>query len=338
MNTRKKLVDTMTWAASSEQQVDLPTAGLITDIDLELSLTLSGSGASALAALGIWRTIQSLRIEGGSGRVYYGMSGTQMGMLMHFMNMVDFPGTTWHEIIATTQSLGWKIHFGSRPRDMFGRYNPSDLTAAIPAMTESKPKLIWTTTAANALDASVTISSATMRVFVTEVLDGYKAWDAQGRMMPISSSESYDPGATKSDLQGQRDIPTGKFIRRIGIMALDATAQSSAGPLLKDDQMTEVGIFDSKKNRWLMTARQQALAFGNPLIDGGQVATTPNTLSPHNPGGLWLVDMRQFDHPDFGLDTRGSQLGDWKLAMTIGAYSSAEKEHIFYDMVEQYNG
>ena len=339
MNTQKKLVETMTWAASTDQQVELPTAGLITEIDLELSLTLSGAAAAALSAMGLWRAIQGLRIEGGSGRQYYSMNaGIQMGILMHFLNMVDFPGRTWREIVATTQTIQWKLHFGSRPFDMFGRHNPSDLTAAIPGYAETKPKLIWTPTANTALDDTITISSGTMRVFVTEVLDGFAEWERLGRMMPVSSSEGVDPGATKDNLSFQRDIPTGKHVRRIGIMALDATAYTSNGPLLKDDQLTEVGIFDSKRNSWLITARQQALALQNPLLDGMQVVDTPNTISPFNPGGLWVVDLRKFGNPDWGLNTVGAAQGDWKLGMTIGSYASAEKEHIFYDMLERFQG
>lgn len=121
-------------------------------------------------------------------------------------------------------------------------------------------------------------------------------------------------------------------------MALDATAYTSAGPLLKDDQMTQVGIYNNKLNQWVMQANQQALAMGNPLFDGMQVDQTPNVQSPFNPGGLWVIDLRKYYHPDWGLDTRGAQQGDYKLAMTIGAYSSAEKEHIFYEMYEKFNG
>lgn len=335
MNITKKLVDTLTWAASSDVQVDLPTEGLITEIDIECSITGSGALNAALSVEGLWRVIQSLKIEGGGGKVYYGLAGTQMGLLLHYLNLLDYPGSTWRDIVATTQNIGWRIHFGSRPRDIFGRKNPFDLSVAIPAFAETNLKFIWTTTAATAINDNTTISSGTMRLTVHEVLGGEKAWS---KMIPVSSSESYDPGATKSDFQAQRDVPTGNFVRRIAIMALDATAYTSVGPLLKNDQMTEVGILLNKENRWLIQAREQALRLGGPVLDGGNTSDTPNTMEPYIMDGRYVLDLRQYDNPDYGLNTKGLQTGDVKLGMTIGAYASAEKEHIWYDQVQQWPG
>jgi len=174
-----------------------------------------------------------------------------------------------------------------------------------------------------------------MRVQVSEVLGQPTA----GLMVPVSSSESYDPGATKSDLSGERDVPTGNYVRRIAIMALDATAGSSDGPLLSEDQMTEVGIKLPKENRRLVEVRSKQLELANPLWDGMQVVNTANTQSPHNTtGGLYVLDLRQYDHPDYGIDARRLNTGDLKLGMTIGAYASAEKEHIWYDQVQMYAG
>lgn len=336
MNITKKLVDTLTYSAGNDVQIDLPTEGLITRIDLELSITASGSAASALSVMGLWRMMQNLKIEGGGGKSYFGMTGTQMGILLHYLNLKDFPNTTWREIVATTQSVAWRIHFGSRPRDIWGRDNPFDLTAAIPARDETNLKLTWTCCASDdTIDDTLTVSSGTMRVTVHEVLGAPRG----ALMVPVSSSESYDPGATKSDLGGERDVPTGSFVRRIAIMALDATAGSSNGPLLKDDQMTEVGIKLVKENRRLIEVRAKALELGgSPQFDGSEVVDTPNTKSPFAVPGLYCLDLRQYDHPDYGLDARRFNTGDVKLGMTIGAYGSAEKEHIWYDQVQAYRG
>lgn len=341
MNITKPVVDTLTWAASSDKQVDLPNEGLITEIECELYLTMNGSIAADSHALALWRAVQSIKIEGGGGKTYFGMSGTQMGMMLHYLNLIDFPGKNWHEIVATSQYLSWRIHFGSRPYDIFGRRNPFDLTCAIPAFKETNLKFTWTTTANDALSVAQTISSATMRLLVHEVLptkEGIAAWS---KKIPVSSSEAYDPGATKSDYTAQRDVPTGNHIRRIAIMALDATATGANGPLLKSDQMTEVGILLNKENRWIFKAREQALRLQNPLVDGMQLLDAANTLSPYDVPGLYVIDLRPFDNPDYGLDARNYSKhpmspGDVKLGMTIGAYSAAEMEHIWYDQVQDY--
>jgi len=336
MNITKPVVDTLTWAASSDKQIDLPNEGLITEIELELYLTASGALASAGSVASLWRAIQSLKIEGGGGKVYFGMSGVQMGIMLHYLNLLDHPGTTWREIVATSQYLNFRLHFGSRPRDIFGRRNPFDLTCAIPAFKETNLKLTWGTTANSALDASVTISSATMRATVHEVLPTPEAIAAWSKKIPVSSSEAYDPGATKSDYSGQRDVPVGNHIRRIVIMCLDATAYSSAGPLLKADQMTEVGVLLNKENRWIFKSREQAIRLQNPKFDGMQVAATPNVDSPFDVQGLYNIDLRRYDNPDYGLDARRMTPGDVKLGMTIGAYGAAETEHIWYDQVQDF--
>jgi len=344
LNITQKLVETLTYSEGVDVQADLPLDGLITRIDVELYLTLSGSGAAALSVAGLWRAIQSLKIEGGGGKSYFGMAGTQMGILLHHLNQLEFPGKTWRDIVATSQYFQWRLHFGSRPRDVFGRDDPFDLTCAIPARDETNLKFIWTCAASDdSVDDTLTISSGTMRLTVHKVVMSDAEWaatKARGFFVPVSSSESYDPGATKSDLQAERDIPTGNFVRRVAIMALDATAGSSNGPLLKDDQMTEVGIKHVPENRWIIQTRAKAIELQNPLLDGMQVVDTPNTMSPHNTtGGLYVLDLRPYaPHPDYGVDGRGLKTGDLKLGMTIGAYSAAEKEHIWYDQVQQYRG
>lgn len=340
MNLTHQLVDTMTWAASADKDVDLPLDGFITRIDLECSITGSGAMASAMATLGLWRVIQSLKIKGGSGKNYFNMSGVQMGVLLHAINMRDFPDVgTWHDLVATTQTIAWRIHFGSKPRDEFGRDNPFDLTAAIPAMDENNLKLIWSTTGNDAMDDTVTISAATMRVTVHKVLPpaGMEQAIKAGLMVPISSSESCDPGGTKSSLSYQRDIPTGGYIRRIAIAAQDDTAVGSNGPLFVADQVTEVGVYLSKANQWLIDGlRTKQLQLNNPKFDGMEVVDTPNTQSPWAPAGLYCLDMRAYDHRDFGLDVRGLRTSDVKLGMTIGAYASGEVEQVWYDQLLPY--
>ncbi|KKN50490.1 hypothetical protein LCGC14_0632150 [marine sediment metagenome] len=336
MNITKKLVETLTYSAGNDVQVDLPTEGIITRIAIEMAITASGASAAALSVAGLWRAIQNIKITGGGGKSYFSMTGKQMGMMLHHVNLTDFPGRSWREIVATTQTVAAILHFGSRQRDVYGRDNPYDLTAAIPAQDETNLKLTWTCAASDdSIDDTNTISSGTMRITVHEVL----GQSTEGLMIPISSSESYDPGSTKSDLQGERDIPTGNYVRRIVIMALDATAGSSGGPDLKDDQVTEIGIKLVRENRRLIEVRAKALELFNPLWDGMQVVDTPNTLSPHNfTGGLYVLDLRQIDHPDYGLDTRRMNTGDVKLALTIGAYAAGETEHIWYDQVQAYAG
>lgn len=339
MNNSKLLADTITWAASSDKQVDLPTEGLITRIDLEAYITGSGAMAAAMATFGLYRAIQNLRIQGGGGKDYFNMSGVQMGVLLHYLNLLDFPAVPQKELVATTQSIGWTIHFGSKPRDQWGRDNPHDLSAAIPADEESNLKLTWGTTASNALDDTVTLSSATMYVTVHQVLapkDVMAALKA-GIKVPISSSESYDPGATKSNLSGKRQIPTGGYVRRIAIAAQNDTAVGSNGPLFVGDQLTNVGVKLERDNSWIIDGiRTKQLQLKNPAFHGMEVVDTPNTKSPWAPAGFYCLDLRNYGDRDFGIDARRFGANDLTLGMTIGSYATGEVEQIWYDTLIDY--
>ncbi len=335
MNVTKKLTDTFTWAASSDVEVPLPTEGLITRVDFELYLTAGAAISAENATYGLWRAVENFKIVGGGGRQYFSMVGKQMGMLWHYQNILDFPGKSWHDLVATSQYLTWRCHFGSRPRDIYGRDNPYDLSAAIPAMDESNLNAVWTTgAAADTIDGAQDISSATMRVTIHEVLGGEKAWS---RKYPLSSTETFNPGGTKDNLGAEVDIPTGKSVRRILLMCQDATALNAQGRLVVGDQVTELGVRLIKPQaRQVIYARSKQLELNNPKFDGFQVVDTPNTLSPWTVPGFYNLDLRPYFHPDYGLDARILRPGDVKLGMTIGSYASADSEYIWYDQLQAY--
>lgn len=334
MNITRKVVSTLTYSASTDQEIDLPTEGVITRIDLEVYDTQSSTLIAITSSTqALWRILNTLRIQGGSGRNYFSLGLAQSGIMLHYMNLIDFPGTVWHNVIATSQYHGYRLHFGSKPRDEYGRDNPFDLTAGIPADEETNLKLIWGCPANTVRDTATTISSATMRVTVHYVIGANKA----GMMIPVSTSEQYNPTTTKADLGGERDIPTGGFVRRIIIMALDNLAYGSNGPILRDDQVTEIGVILNKDNRRLLVMRSKVDELAQPKYDGQQLIQYLNTPYSYTTPGLYSVDLRQYgESKDFGIDTRNLGTGELVLGLTIGAYTSGDIEHIWYDVLVPY--
>ena len=337
MNVTKKITDTFTWAASSDVEVALPTEGLITRIDFELYLTAGSAISSELSTYGLCRAIENFKIVGGGGKQYFSLVGKHMGILWHYLNLLDFPGKSFRDIVATSQYIAFRCHFGSRQRDIYGRDNPFDLSAAIPAMDETNLNVIWTTgAAADTIDNDQDISAATMRMTVHEVLNGERNWN---RLVPVSSCETYNPGGTKDNLGGEVDIPTGKYVRRIVMMCQDASALNAGGRLIVGDQVTELGVRLVKpQNTQLIYVRSKQLELNNPKFDGMQVVDTPNTLSPWSCPGFYCLDLRPYKHADYGYDTKNLRKGDLKLGMTIDSYASADREYIWYDQLESYAG
>ena len=340
MNVCKRVVDTATWAASSDVQIDLPNEGAITRIDLHTYYTVTGClAANTNTEYSQWKPIQNLKIEGGGGKSYLGMSGEQMGRVLHFLNLRDFPGRSFNLAMATNTIYGnYTIHFGSRPRDIYGRDNPFDLTAFVPAKDETNLKLTWTTTqAADVCDTAVDITAGTMKATVYEVL----GLPSMTGMMPVSSSTTFDTGGTaKSDLSKEFDVPTGSYLRRIAILTQDATAISSGGPLLANDIVDVVGLVLPKENRRLIEIDFDTLLLSGGVPDVAAMTAAGAVTKPADlvVDGFVVVDLRQYGHPDYGLDLTGYQTGDVKLAFTIPSGTSGDDIIIWYDTVQAHAG
>ncbi|BAS31226.1 hypothetical protein [Dehalococcoides mccartyi] len=338
---RKSLTETQAWAASSEKQITLPNEGAITRIVLHYILTVTAClAADTNTQLAAYKAIQNLKIEGSVGGTYFGASGEQMGRLLHVINQVDFKKTSFAKGMTTNNIYGNLIlHFGSRPVDAYGRDNPFDLTAFIPAQDESPNGLkltISTTQAADICDTAIDISAGTFSADVYEVLGlpsmaGYK---------PMSNTEFYAHSANKSDLSDLHDVPTGCFLRRIFLLSQDDTAIASGGPLLADDEIAKVGLILPKENRrliesnWVFLTEPLALTQIPAMTAAGAVTKPINQAIT----GVGLLDLREFANPDYGLDLRGYQTGDIKLGLTIQNYAVGDDTIIYYDAVQPYAG
>ena len=338
---RKTLTETQAWAASADKQITLPNEGVITRIVLHYALTVTGClAADTNTQLAAYKAIQNLKIEGGHGGTYIGGSGEQMGRIFHLLNKKDFNKISLQKGMATNTIYGDLIlHFGSRPRDAYGRDNPFDLTAFIPAQDESPNGLkltISTTQAADICDTAIDITAGTFSADIYEVLGlpssaGYK---------PMSSTEFYAHVANKSDLSDLHDVPTGSFLRRIVILSQDDTVIASGGPLLADDEIAKVGLILPKENRRLIECNWEFLTgpqgiFRIPVMTAAGAITKPLDQA-HT--GLAILDFREYANPDYGLDLRGYQTGDIKLGLTIQNYAAGDDTIIYYDTLQPYAG
>lgn len=340
-NVRKTITETKAWAASSDLQFTLPNEGAITRIVLHYALTVTAClAADTNTELAAYKAIQNLKIEGSVGGTYIGASGEQMGRLLHLLNRVDFNKSNLNKGMATNTIYGTLIlHFGSRPRDAYGRDNPFDLTAFIPAQNESPNGLkltITTTAAADICDTAIDISAGTFYCDIFEVLGlpsmaGYK---------PMSSTEFYAHTADKSDLSDLHDIPTGCFLRRIVLLSQDATAISSGGPLLADDEIDKVGLILPKENRRLIESNWEFLTQPLGILKMPVHAAAGTLTKPFDAviTGFAILDLREYANPDYGLDLRGYQTGDIKLGLTIQNYAAGDDTIIYYDTLQPYAG
>lgn len=349
---KKTEVGTLTYSASTVQNADVPRDGVITRIDLEVQVTPSATLVSANLPMGIWHIIDTLRLVGGGGKQYVGMgSGELLGRMIHGLNQYDFPAIPFvgaRDIAApntTFVPVVFRLHFGSRPHDNYGRDNPFDLSAFVPAHRESSLKMEWGCPANSVVDGTVTVSSATMKMTVyqilgtnQEILDEMvrQGLDPSMPLSPVSSVESYAHTGTISDLGKQFDVPMGNFLRRIAIMAEDATSV----PLLAMDEITRVGLILPQSGERIVDVDFSSLVTGQmpggAMLLADEGGTTDTYLQSQK--GIGIIDLRQHGWRDHGMDTRALKNGDVKLGVTINTYSSGDKSYVHYDQLEKLNG
>ena len=335
----RTLVDSFTWASATDLQIDLPKDALITQIDFRAVLTMSNA-LTAVQPDGLRRIVQNFKIESG-GEAFMGMSGEQMGRLWSLMNTYDYGGANLISLQSgTAESITFRFHPGSNPRD------PFDMSAVIPAQDLGELKATWTTTTNAVVDDTITISSGLMYATVYSVAGvprgpGGKTIrlpNGSPLYVPRSSTLTYAHSANFSDLSAENDIPTGSFLRRIVMLVQEETATR---PVRADDECTRVGIYLGRESRrlidvdWEAQKAEAAARYGVSSV-AFQVADTV-TGHANIPDGFTIIDMRDYGHPQYGLDLWGYNKEDIKLLQTIANYTSGDDTIIWYDMVRRWS-
>mgnify|MGYP001588478626 CR=1 FL=1 len=193
--------DTATWAADTTIRTAIEREGLLTHVDFIADITPSASLDGTNQPDALFRMVQNIRIQGGS-QVYVNLpadDGALGGSLLHYKSMYDGyslghsdGGITAPQI--TSVPMVFPIHFGSRPKDMYGRDNPYDMTCFIPAGNESQLNAEWITSGNDVLDDITTVTSAVGR-FVLHRLIGTEA-ELKAEMRRQNVNLPQEPGIT----------------------------------------------------------------------------------------------------------------------------------------------
>lgn len=351
-----------TWAADSQIAVDLQRLGLITHIDALVEVTPSATLVGANQPDGLWRVIGNMRIAGAGGTYINlpAVDGGQAGVLLHYMGLHDgwgqgntsggvtAPDTTYHPVL-------FPIHMGSRPRDKFGRQNPYDLTAFIPANAESQLTATWTVYGNDVMDDVVTISSAVLRFNISRVMgDEAEVLEEMHRqevhlpqvdgirgMQPSWSSVVHANAGTTTDFDAETiDIVTGQWLKRIWMLNQDATG---ARPIRAADQVTEIAIQFPQTNEDLIVANFEALSIGRMTGESNNEADDAAlNFGGSAPKGIGFIDFREMAQSlsgyDYGVDLRGIQSGTAKLGLLIGARADGDDLLVLFERYSPYGG
>ena len=351
-----------TYVADSVVATDIERMGLLTRIDMVIEITPSATLTEANQPDGLNRVLQNMRILGGSHTYFTlpSVDGGQGGTLLHYMNRQDGFGLGHADgaVAAPTRTftiMKFTLHCGSRPKDLYGRDNPFDLTAFIPAGDESQLRAEWVTSGNDVMDDTVTVGATTMRFILHRVVgteDEIRQEIAEQRVVTPPgwtgrvaswSAVVTATGGTTSDFNVEtNDLVTGGFIKRIGILAQDATADR---PLRAGDEVTEIAILSVPTSETLYQVTAEALTAalegGDQLTvnsGGAESAATEKFDVDFNqsaPLGVYLIDLRPSAQDalgrDYGWDLRAMQTGDLRLGYIITTRAAGDDRLVLFE-------
>lgn len=359
------------WAATSTVSTDLEQVGVITQIDVTVELTPSATLSAAHQEDAPFRPIQNFSIRGGS-HTYFTLPadpGGQPGVLWHYINKHDGYGVGHAQatIVApfrTYMPVTWVFHCGTRHRDVYGRRNPFDLSAFIPASQEQQLKAEWATTGNDVMDDVVTIASATMRFTIHRILGSDAEIAAEMArqavnlppipgirgMVPAYTARVISPTTTHSDFSREEDLPLGKYLARMAFLAQDATATR---PLRAADELTGIKLALPGSSEDLIKVFVDQLTnqeeYGTAMTDDSGAAVNAAVATQASvdfdaaaPSGIFIVDLKdRGENPwnrDYGLDLRNKQTGAAKLGLTISTNASGDDVLMLFEQYQPYHG
>lgn len=358
------------WAASGVISTDLQRVGLLTRIDATVEITPSATLTGANQPDAMRKVVGNLRVIG-SRQTYFTLPGDvlgQAGVLLSYVNKYDGHGIGHSDgaILApvhTYQPMNFVLHCGGRPRDMYGRDNPFDITAFIPAETDGQLVAEWNTTANTVMDDTVTISSAVIRYTLHRILGTEQEMSEeiqrQGVVLPPGLDGNYDPtirgmvpvwsavnhanvGATTDYDAEQLDVPGNSWLKRIDILAQDATATRV---LRAGDEANRFALIIPGSSQRVFEINGDALMchleYGTGLTinsgasEAGLTEKMGVDFNASAPQGVFIKDLRPYtitpSGKDYGLDLRGYGNTDVKLGLYIQVFAAGDDTLVIYE-------
>lgn len=288
--------------ANTPKELDLPTDGFITHIDLKMKLNVTTDATSggtpnedALA-----RILKRVEVYSGEKWFY----ACRDGRFIKYNNFYEY-GDVSEDALPTAAGVTqdvlalYRIHLGLEYSDNF------DPTVVIPAeeLNDLKMSVLWG--AASDLGSGYTINSGEIEVILYRLLleSGEKPEDIfiEGYVEPRSNVIDAPIDDVVSDLGFQKNLPIGNVIRRIWLLIVDSNDNKS------NTDVTEVGVKDENRNVWITRNSLDALRYTDKLQYRLKSLVD----------GFTVIDGEELSGIPLGLDTsEGFKVGDLKLGFT----------------------
>ncbi len=221
--------DTITWAASTKNGVDLPEVGYITHIDAYFKLNVTG-GTTATAVEDGWaRVFSDATLKSSGAKTYFDVTdGRQWLWWMHhlYKSRIDLTDIPSAGASAADYRMVLPIHWGLNPYDKF------DKTVVVPAveLTNLRMDINWGA-ATGLMDSDSTIGSGSTQLVVYEIV--LEPGDLRSEIWPkdiLSPRMEADVetiASTYSNFSLKKDMPVGDNLYQTVLMMLDSSGNRS---------------------------------------------------------------------------------------------------------------
>lgn len=222
------MVDNITWAASTENGVDLPETGYITHIDSFFTLNITGGSTPSANEDGWWRMFTAATIKAARHVFFDVTDGRQWYYWMYhpYKSRLDSDTLPAATAAAANYYTVLPIHWGLNVYDKFDR------TVVVPAVELTNLRFDVTWGAATAGGTDITVNSGNIKNIIYELVleKGDLKSDVwrKGLLSPrMEADVDASIGSTYSNFSYKKDMPVGDVLYQTLVMVLDSSGNKS---------------------------------------------------------------------------------------------------------------
>jgi len=316
------IVETADWAASKTKSINVRLTGYVTQIDVAVDLSVTAATSTATTTTDDpYKAMSALKFTASNAHDWISFTD---GRQAYWLSYIKSQGNATVGSLPSAGSSGTvTLQFSVHPGNYFGKTD--DLTRVIPLAGKTNVQFQVTWGAASAIGTGYTITDASLSIVVHRMIlkEGESEADAfapaKYMLVPRYIPVTYSIDGTYSNYTFIKNIPTGAYIRDVFLMVVDSSDVRS------NSDVTKIQVSDNK---------------GNTPVKWDSWTKLVNFIRsrfylPSAPAGIGLLQFRDIEGKDYGLDMTAASEGDWKLEMSTGA--SGGKIYCIYEGADMVN-
>lgn len=302
----ESIVETALYVPGQTRSIDVDLSGYVTQIIVSVGLNITAPSGAAAITDGLLKMIRGLKFTASNAKDWYSV---RQGIEGFYLAYLKSQGQCFLDAItgledADDRNLQFTIH----PGNLFGRQY--DVTRSIPLRGKSNVEMQitwgtpathlgtgWTVDADESDGLSIIVSRVILEPGESEA-DAFAPLDYL--MVPRLVPVTYQIDAVYDAFGFSQNIPTGGYVRDIGLLTLDSDEERSRVEVEAMRVYKNDGTIPFVRRNWIAYERE----------------TRAKLYLPASIAGLSWINLKDISGKDYGLNMVGASLGDWKLEWT----------------------